>query len=194
MIEDKDFGKIMRRAVEKHLDGNEIKMLAVVALNLDARNSCTKLNKELAVFMGDEKGPVSESSITNWLSSLKAKGVVNIIQNSHSHRRHVYIRGLEDLKYRIEPDFEDMSEAQRKFKMKFPNRNIDCDVPDNVDMDALLAEIELSSRLMKWDNMSLKSVCIRHYKAIMAGAWRDEPKQVKASQLMKVAKNLKEQK
>lgn len=193
MIDDKEFGKIIRRAIEKHLDGNEIKMLGVIALNLDARNSCTKLTKELAVIMGDEKGPVHENSVKNWVSSLKAKGIINTVQNVHTHRRHIYIKGLESDKFRTEIAFEDMSEAQRKFKTRYPNRIIDCDVPDNVDMDALLEEMEKSAKLKRWDNMSLFSVCIKHYKAIMSGAWRDEPKQEKPSQLMKVAKSLRGQ-
>ena len=167
MIRYEDLGRLMWQEKVLALDGNELKMLLNIATRLNVAHYCDTSNKRFV-----EELKVSERGIANWVSSLAEKGVVTVKQDPHNHKRRIYINGLDRIRYKTEPTWEEMSEAQRKFKTRFPNRRVDCDVPPDVDMDELLKMIEKSKWVKSAENMGLYSCCVKHYKTIMAG-WND---------------------
>lgn len=166
MLTDETLGKIMRRAYEKDVEGQEFKMLMSVAMNTNERGFCSVSNEKFSKRLN-----ASSRSITGWLQELKGKRLINIIQNNHRHERWIYITGLKFEKY-VAPEPEKMSPEQKLFIKAFPARAIDCEVPDEVDMEKLIYNIQRSKFLRNAHNMSLKSCCIKFYKQIMAG-WQD---------------------
>ncbi len=166
-MKDEDIGKVMRRAYEKNIDDSELKMLLAVAVNTNDRGFCAISNEKFA-----KRLKASPRSITGWLTDLKDKRLVNIIQNKHRHERWIYINGLKFTKYET-PEPEDMSPEQKLFHEAFPNKAIDCDVPEEVDMPKLISNIKKNWFVTTADNMSLYSCAVKHYKAIMTGRWTD---------------------
>ena len=59
-----------------------------------------------------------------------------------------------------------LSPKQLKFKESFPQRKIDCEVSEQIDIDLLIQKIKESEFLNQVDNMSLKS-CISRYDQII---------------------------
>lgn len=188
MIENSKLGSILREVDSMNLDGREIKLFLHLLVKVNDFGYCDESNEDLAKRMN-----VSERTITDTVSTLKKKGIINVVQNRHKHRRQIYVRRLGDNpKYQEEPSFEEMTEAQKKFKTLFPNRTVDCDVPATVNMDELLEEMKRSWWLMnKADNMSLRSCCIKHFKLIMSGHYRDGKfKQNNGNPLVEAAERL----
>lgn len=162
-----NYMKIMQKADTKKLGDSVYRFLSFLCLRANSSNCVTLSNEVLVKMLG-----VCERSITGWASTLVAEDLINVVYNRRKHQRLIYIN-VADRKRYVEPDYKDLSPAQRKFKDRFPNREIDCDVPSHVDMDRLLAEIELSFFLKTCDNMSLKSCVGKNYQLILKGWWRD---------------------
>lgn len=160
--------QVMLNAETKKLSESVYRFFSHLCLKTNNVNKTTLTNE---VLINNLK--VSERTISSWLSKLEETGLVNVIHNRHKHERIIYINGTEAVKGFVEPSYECMSQAQRKFKDRYPNRAIDCEVPENVDMDRLLEEMELSKFLKTCENMSLKSCVIKHYDLILKGFWRD---------------------
>lgn len=170
MLTDKQIGFAMRKAFEKGADDNDLTMLMAILLNMD-EDYCGKSNEQLARYLKDTGRKGSERSITDWVAALKDKNIIGVIQNRHAHRRQIYIRGInKERKFAYEPALEDMTEAQRKFKRAFPDRKVDCDVPDDVDID-LVIEIAKKSNYIQTvaTGMTLYSFCYRHYDNLIQG-------------------------
>lgn len=166
MMKDEQIGKILRKAFESNLGDSELKMLLAIALSTNDRGFCAVSNEQFA-----KRLKTSTRSITGWVATLKNQKVINIVQNNHRHERWIYINGMNFAKYKS-PEDEELSAAQKLFHEAFPNREIDCDVPDTVDMNKLIFNMRRSRFLRNADNMSLYSCCVKHYKQIMSG-WKD---------------------
>lgn len=167
-MKDEDIGKVMRRAYEKNVDPAELKMLLAVITNTNDKGICATSNEKFA-----KRLKASPRSITGWLTALKDKRLVNIIQNKHRHERWIYINGLKFTKYET-PEPEDMSPEQKLFHEAFPNKEIDCEVPLNVNMGLLINEIKGSTFLRTASNVTLKSCVVNHYDKIINGGYRDD--------------------
>ena len=167
-MKDEDIGKVMRRAYEKNVDPAELKMLLAVITHTNDRGICATSNEKFAKIMN-----ASPRSITGWLTALKDKRLVNIIQNKHRHERWIYINGLQFTKYEP-PEPEEMAPEQKMFHEAFPNKEIDCEVPLNVNMGLLINEIKGSTFLRTASNVTLKSCVVNHYNKIIKGGYRDD--------------------
>lgn len=168
MLADAEIGRILRRAYERKIYGGELTMLNAILCNCNDQGECRKSNQEFT-----KQLEVSDRSVTGWISDLKKRGVIGICINSHSHVRIIYVRGLEG-KYKCPNTYQDLSPEQKMFKDAFPSKIIDCEVPKNVNMSALINEIKKSAFLQTAENMTLKSYAIRKYDRIMQGVYRDE--------------------
>ena len=170
MIKNSKIVEMLRKLEDMDLTADEHRVLCRVALQTNAFGYCDESNEVLA-----KKTKICERNITDIVKSLADRYIVNVIYNRHKHKRLIYIKGYID-KYEFEPAFEQMTEAQKKFKQVFPNRAVDCDWPEWKDVDALLEECKKSSFLMKRaTGMSLKSF-VKLYDIIMSGTYRDKQK------------------
>lgn len=160
--------KLMKKAETKKLGDSEYRFFSHLCLRSNVQNMTKPTNEMLKKVF-----EVNERSISRWLTVLEDKGLINVVYNRHRHERFIYINQVNSNKGFIEPSFEDLSEAQRKFKLRFPNRIINCEVPVEVDMDGLIHEIEKSKYLLSCSNMTLKSCAIKYYQKIMSGDYRD---------------------
>lgn len=160
--------KLMKKAETKKLGDSEYRFFSHLCLRSNVKNFTKPTNEMLKNVFG-----VNERSISRWLTVLEEKGLVNVVYNRHRHERFIYINSVDSNKGFVEPSLEDMSEAQRKFKLRFPDRVVDCEVPIDVDMDRLIREIENSRHLLACTNMSLKSCAIKYYEKIIRGDYRN---------------------
>lgn len=157
----------MQKAETKKLGDSVYRFLSFLCLRSNNSNCVTLPTQVMAKLLG-----VCERSVAGWMSTLAAEEILNVVYNRRKRTRYIYITTFEKKKF-VEPDYKDMTEAQRKFKDRYPNRAIDCDTPEKIDIDKLLAEMELSTFLKTCDNMSFKSCVIKHYDLILTGLWRD---------------------
>lgn len=67
---------------------------------------------------------------------------------------------------------KEFSLSQKKFHDAFPDKAIDCDIPDNCDIDKIIAALRESEFWRTQKNITLKS-CIKQYDKLTAGAYKD---------------------
>ena len=167
MIENKDIGAVLRKADGADLSGTELKMLLRILLTTNNFGYSAETNYSL-----QEHFKWSERTVTEAVSGLKKKNIIRVVLNKHKNRRQIYICGLVPFGSEYEePKFEEMSPEQQKFKKAFPNRIVDCEVPENVDMDALIEQIKKIDWINQAKNMTLKSFVYKYYNKIMNGEW-----------------------
>lgn len=166
MIENKDIGAVLRKADGADLSGTELKMLLRILLTTNNFGYSAETNYSL-----QEHFKWSERTVTEAVSGLKKKNIIRVVLNKHKNRRQIYICGFVPFAEYEEPKLEEMSEAQQKFKKAFPNRVVDCEVPDGVDMDTLIEKIKAINWISQAKNMTLKSFVVTHYDKIMTGKW-----------------------
>ena len=167
MIENKDIGAVLRKADGADLSGTELKMLLRILLTINNFGYSAETNYSL-----QEHFKWSERTVTEAVSGLKKKNIIRVVLNKHKTRRQIYICGLVPFGSEYEePKFEEMSPEQQKFKKAFPNRVVDCEVPENVDMDALIEKIKKIDWINQAKNMTLKSFVYKYYNKIMNGEW-----------------------
>ncbi len=167
MLTNAEIGKVMRKAHERKIFSGAQVMLNAILCTANSKGECRKSNQEFANYLG-----VSDRSISGWIAELRKHNMIGLCINSHSHCRIIYVRGLG--KYQNPETFNDYSPAQKMFHEAFPDKIIDCEVPDTVDMEALIAEMKKSIWLKASTGMTLKSYAIKHYKRIMRGVFRDD--------------------
>ena len=167
MLTDKEIGKIIRKAYDRKLFGGELTMLAAIANNCNNYGECRKSNKDF-----EKQLNVSGRTISHWIASLKANGIIGVCINNHLHSRIVYIRDFKR-DFTWSGKIEDLSTAQRIFREAFPNREIDCEIPDTVNIKLLINEIRLSRFWSHAQNLTLKSY-IKKYDQIVHGKYRDD--------------------
>lgn len=171
MVEDKELVKILSNNFNR-CDGNEFKTLTAIIKTLNGFGYCSISNKFFVKMLTPEgEKPITEKSVSNWLSALKEKKVINIVINSHKHQRRIYIKGFS--KYVPPENIDEMSPEQRLFHEAFPNKIIDCDVPKGVNIKLLINEIKESDFLTQADNMTLKSYAVKYYDKIIKGNYRN---------------------
>lgn len=170
MLTDDEIGKIMRRAFELRIDGSQLRMLLAIANGTNDRGYCVVSNLQFSSWLSSNGKPASTRAISDWIADLKNAKIINVVQNKHQHERRIYIKGCKSANKVWSED--EMSPEQLKFHEAFPDREINCEVPPNVDIDKLIDRIKRSNFLVHAHNMSLRSCCVKYYKQIMAG-WRD---------------------
>lgn len=149
----------------KNITGDELKLYAIISGSLTGFGWCPRSNEDFAKELG-----VDERTVSRRLASLAEKRFINIVLNRHKHRRQIYINvpGTPPLY----DDIQIYSEGQKKFIEAFPDRMIDADVPEWLDIDLLIDCIKSSDFLSKAKNMSLKS-CLERYPAIIAKGYAE---------------------
>lgn len=162
MLSNIQVGFIARRALERDLDGEELKMLLTIANFYCDGGYCKASNDTLVKAMKK-----SERTISNLIAALNEKKIINLVFDRHGHRRLIYIRSLSVTKRTY--NYEEMSAEQKMFADNFPGRIVDCEVPKGVDMKALIIKIQQSDFLKKADNMTLYSCAVKYYDDIMSG-------------------------
>lgn len=182
-----NFLRVMQKAETKKLGDSVYRFLSYLCLRTNNVNCLTLRNDVIAKHLG-----VCERSVAGYISTLAGEDIIMVSYNRRRHTRTIRIVVEREDRY-IEPAYDELSEAQRKFKDRYPNRAIDCEVPADVNLDCLLAEMELSQFLKETDNMSLKSCCIKHYKLIMKGHWRDSQHKVTKQRYLHGRKYTKEE-
>ena len=138
----------------------ELRLYIVISGNLNSFGYCDLSNEKLA-----KKLNTNERQVTRLVASLVKSGFVNMVLNRRKHRRQIYLNIQPDVLMETPP--ESYSPAQKKFADAFPDREIDCDIPDFIDIDLLIEEIKNSRFLTEAKNMSLKS-CLDKYLAIIS--------------------------
>lgn len=83
--------------------------------------------------------------------------------NTHAHAR----------------DNETLSQKQLKFANAFPNKTIDCTIPEQIDIDLLIKKIQQSEFLSNCTNLTLKSY-VKLYEQIVNDKYKDFKKKSKA--------------
>ena len=149
----------------KNITGEELKLYAIISGSLTGFGWCPRSNEDFAKELG-----VDERTVSRRLASLAEKKFINIVLNRHKHRRQIYINVPG-----TPPLYDDMqiySEGQKKFAEAFPDRMIDTDVPEWLDIDLLIDCIKASNFLSSAKNMSLKS-CLERYPAIIAKGYAE---------------------
>ncbi len=104
-------------------------------------------------------------TIQLWLEELKCAQLVTVVQVRRKHKR--VIRMNYRSKKPEELEYEEMSEAQRMFQDAFPQRKVNAEVPEHIDMKLLIKKIKAQDRLMKLEFASL-DWCIKNYNDIIA--------------------------
>lgn len=150
-----------------YLTGVEHKMLFIIALNYNDSEVCELTDAQLSKFTH-----TGEKKVSNLLTRMVGKDLIKIQFSKDWKRRFISIPILNAKKYINEPKFEEMSRDQQKFKLAFPDRKVDCDVPDHVDIDALIKEMKKSEWILSiGTNMHLKSCCFKNFNKIMTGGF-----------------------
>lgn len=181
MVENGRIGALLRSLDEMQLDNNKVAMYLHLLIKTNNFGFCKETNVQLAKHF-----KVAERTITNWLADLADLKLIRTFTETRNHVRRIYVKALETVKYLEEPAFEEMTEKQQMFKTAFPTKIVDCDVPDNVDMEVLVQIIKNNEFLANAENMTLKSYCIRHYDRIIAGRFRDKSKrETEESEILK---------
>lgn len=164
-----NYQKILRTADTSNLTDRELRMYIAIANRINIDGFCEASNEH---FQNHFK--VSERSVSEMISSLKEKGLITVIQNKHKHKRHIYLNGYKLVERPYTPITNEnvMTPEQLQFHELLPDRDIDCDWPQDMDMNLVCDEIKKSYFLKKARNMSLKSF-VKLYDRIIAGGYRD---------------------
>lgn len=104
-------------------------------------------------------------TIQLWLEELKQAQLISVVQIRRKHKR--IIRMNYRSKKPEELEYDEMSEEQKMFQDAFPQRIVNADVPEHIDMELLIKKIKAQDRLMKLEFASL-DWCIRNYNDIIA--------------------------
>ena len=168
MLTNAEFVKVLQKAYSNKIYGMELTMLIAILNNCNDKGECRKSNQDYSKQLG-----ASARSKSGWISELRNQGAIGICINSHSHVRIIYIKGI--AVYHQPETIEDMSLGQRMFHEMFPNKRLDCEIPDDVDMLGLMAKIRESTWLRNSaENMTLKSFVKTCYKRIMNNEFSDD--------------------
>lgn len=164
-----NYQKILRTADTSNLTDRELRMYIAIANRINIDGFCEASNEH---FQNHFK--VSERSVSEMISSLKEKGLITVIQNKHKHKRHIYLNGYKLVERPYTPITNEnvMTPEQLQFHKLLPDRDIDCDWPQDMDMNLVCEEIQKSYFLKKARNMSLKSF-VKLYDRIISGGYRD---------------------
>ena len=162
-----NFQKMMAKAYEYDLTGDEFKLFGAILLNMNEYYACNKTNQFLARFLN-----VSPSSVSKWVGSMVKKGILTVTLNVYKHLRSIKLTNPQCARPEPVPE-RAMTEAQLKFHKAFPKKAINCEIPKNVNIDLLIAMVK-ESRLKDYDNVSLYSCVVRYYDDIMRGVYRSD--------------------
>lgn len=172
---DEQIGKVMRRAREKRLTGSELAMLLELVGSMGIKGYCNDTNLQFAKRIGS----ACERSVAGWLASLQERGFIKIIRIKRHNERRIYVNGV-DFVGKYVADEKHLSPAQQLFHDEFPNKEIDCEVPDYVNMQLLINKIKESKFLTTADNMSLKSFVETHYFKIIDDRYADKERRAES--------------
>lgn len=170
-LKDSKIVAMLRKLEELDVSADEYRVLCRIALNTNIFGYCDESNEVLSA-----KTRICERNITDIVKKLAERKIINVIYNRHKHKRLLYIKGYVE-KYEFEPAYEDMTTEQQKFKDMFPDKIVDCDWPEDKNIDAVLREAYKSKFIKEAKGMSLKSF-VKYYDLILAGKYtrNEKPK------------------
>ncbi len=168
-LKDSKIVAMLRQLEELDVSADEYRVLCRIALNTNVFGYCDESNEVLSA-----KTRICERNITDIVKKLADRKIINVIYNRHKHKRLLYIKGYVE-KYEFEPAYEDMTTEQQKFKDMFPDKIVDCDWPEDKNIDAVLNMAIKSQFIKEAKGMSLKSF-VKYYDLILKGKWSGKPK------------------
>lgn len=152
------------------LNVQEIKLLLFIESRLDTSGKFDKSNEWILSQLKEMGQKVVERTLQIWLESLKRTQLITVFIVRRQHKRIIRLNYAKKRPQDLE--YDEMSPKQKMFQNAFPQRKVNAEVPDTVDMPALIEKIKSSNLLMKMEFTSLQWY-IDNYERIMSGEFRN---------------------